>query len=247
MRGLRLGLATAALGMVLAQPAAAGDYNGNFMVRLQATGIITQDNLNALTSISGAPVADLKAAGFDADVSNTFLPTLTLTYFLNKNLAVELLCCFSRHHVDLQPPAAFAGLAGRVADTWIFPPALTLQYHFDAMGGFKPYVGAGVQYIHFFNEGVGQNTLNATSVSIDSAFGFTLQAGFDLAIGNGWYLNADIKKTWLETTATWHNSAVTGGNIRADVDLDPLIVSVGVGYRFNLEDIFGRRGHDPMK
>jgi outer membrane protein len=228
--------------------ALAGDNGGNFMIRLQGTEVITQDKLTSLTSVSGAPVADLKAAGFDASVSNQFIPAATLTYFFNRNVALELFCCFSKHHVDLKAPAAFAALSGKVADTWIFPPALTLQYHFDGLGALKPYVGVGAQWIHFFNEGTGSNTLQANGVKFSDAFGVTLQAGLDLSIGNGWYLNADVKKSWLDTTATWHNSAVTGGNIVAKTDLDPLIVSAGIGYRFNLEDIFGRRGTtEPLK
>jgi outer membrane protein len=77
----------------------------------------------------------------------------------------------------------------------------------------------------------------------------TLQAGIDVAIGSGWYLNFDIKKTWLDTTATWRNSLVTGADIVAKVHVDPLIISGGIGYRFNLEDVSGRRtaSYEPMK
>jgi outer membrane protein W len=62
------------------------------------------------------------------------------------------------------------------------------------------------------------------------------QAGFDVSIGNGWYLNADVKKTWLDTEISWN-----GTGVRADADLDPWIFSAGLGYRFNLGDIFGHR------
>ena len=234
-------LAAAIVSLPLSPVANAQDYNGNFMVRLQAAEVFTQDHLKSLRSVSGAPVRDLENAGFNAVVSDQLLPTATLTYFFNKNLAVELFCCFSRHHVDLSAPPAFSTLSGKVAETWIFPPALTLQYHFDGMGAFKPYVGVGAQWIHFFNEGTGSNTLQSSGVNFQDAFGVTLQAGLDVAIGNGWYLNADVKKSWLGTTAIWQNSAVTGGNIAAKVDLDPLIVSGGIGYRFNLEDVFGQR------
>jgi outer membrane protein len=238
--GFKIALAAIAMAAGAASVAKA-DYDGNFMIRLQGTYVDTQDKLKSLKSESGAPVSDLKAAGFDATVSNTYIPAATLTYFLNKNLAVELFCCFSKHHVDLQAPGAFSGLSGKVAEAMIFPPALTLQYHFDRMGPLKPYVGVGVQYIHFFDETRGANTLNATSVSFSDAFGVTVQAGIDVAVGGGWYLNADVKKSWLDTNVTWRNSAVTGGNIVAKADLDPLIISVGAGYRFNLEDLLGRR------
>lgn len=235
-------MALAAIAMAAgAVTTAKADYDGNFMIRLQGTYVETQDKLKSLTSVSGAPVRDLKAAGFDAEVSDRYLPTATLTYFFNKNIAVELFCCFSKHQVDLKPPVAFAGLQGKVAESMIFPPALTLQYHFDRMGVVKPYVGVGAQWIHFYNETVGANPLLAQSASFSDAFGVTLQAGIDVAVGGGWYLNADVKKSWLSTEVTWHNSAVTGGNIVAKADLDPLIISVGAGYRFNLEDVLGRR------
>ena len=173
--------------------------------------------------------------GANAEVSDEVIPATTLTYFFNDNLALELFCCFAKHELD--GTGTISGL-GEIADTWIFPPALTAQYHFNSGGTFKPYVGAGLQYIAFFNEGTGQNRLGATSVDIDDAVGFTLQAGLDVSIGNGWYLNADVKKTWLDTEVHWN-----GTGVRADADIDPLIVSAGFGYRFNLSDIFG---HSPQ-
>jgi outer membrane protein len=125
----------AAVALLASGPATVGEYDDNFMVRVQGTAVITQDKLKSLDS---STLGDLKALGFDAEVSNEIVPTATLTYFFNKNLAVELFCCFSTHAVDLKPPAAFAGLAGEIAESWIFPPILTLQYHFTGLGAFKP-------------------------------------------------------------------------------------------------------------
>ncbi|MEZ5773150.1 MAG: OmpW family outer membrane protein [Hyphomicrobiaceae bacterium] len=237
MRNVLASVAIAGVAMVGAVlPAAAGSETGNFMVRLQGT-VVAPDS-SADVTVNGAPLA-----GADAEVSSEFVPTATLTYFLNQNLAVELLCCFAKHSIDGK--GTIAGL-NEIADTWIFPPAVTVQYHFNDMGGFKPYVGAGVQYIAFFDEGVGDNALGASHVTIDDAFGFTLQAGVDVSLGGGWYLNADVKKTFLDTTVTWHDTAL--GTVRGDAQIDPLIVSAGIGYRFNLEDIFGHRGSDiPLK
>lgn len=237
MRYAGIALAGAVAGYALVSPAIAGDNNGNVMVRIGGSYVISQDSLQSLN----AGAVDLKAAGFDAEVSDRFIPSATLSYFFNRNLAIELFCCFTRHDVALKAPVP--GLSGKVADTWMFPPALTLQYHFTGMGAFKPYVGVGAQWIHFFNEKTAENPIGAASVNIKDAIGITLQAGIDVSIGNGWYLNADVKKTWLDTTATWRNVAAVGGNdINAKVDIDPLIISAGLGYRFNLDDVFGRRG-----
>ena len=191
-------------------PAMAGSESGNFMVRVQGTYLHPGDE----STPDGLSVDD------------EFLPTATLTYFFNKNLAVELFCCFAK--VD----ATLDGV-GEVADFWVFPPALTLQYHFDNMGALKPYVGAGVQYILPFSED-GKGALAGQNVNVDDALGFTLQAGVDLSLGQGWYLNADVKKTWIE-----HEVSVSPLGANFDVELDPWIFSVGLGYRFNLSDVLG--------
>jgi outer membrane protein len=102
-----------------------------------------------------------------------------------------------------------------------------------------------VQYIHFFSEGTGANALGASSVDIDDAFGFALQAGTDISLGEGWYLTADVKKVFMNTDVTWNSTAL--GTVQADVDIDPWIISAGVGYRFNLEDLFGSRTAAPLK
>jgi outer membrane protein len=215
----------------VSKPAMAGDEHGNFMVRALVTGVLPDTDADVYAGGARIP-------GANAEVSDEVIPATTLTYFFNDNLAVELFCCFAKHSVD--GTGAIAGL-GEIADTWIFPPALTAQYHFNSGGKFKPYVGAGLQYIAFFNEGTGQNRLGAANVSIDDALGFTLQAGLDISMGNGWYLNADVKKTWLDTEISWAGTGVT-----ADADLDPLIVSAGFGYRFNLSDIFGHGAQTSM-
>jgi len=208
----------------MTNPVLAGDEHGNFMIRGLVTGVLPDTDASVFAGGARIP-------GANADVSDEVIPATTLTYFFNDNIAVELFCCFAKHEVE--GTGSISGL-GEIADTWIFPPALTAQYHFNSGGKFKPYVGAGLQYIAFFDEGVGQNRLGASKVSIDDALGFTLQAGLDISVGNGWYLNADVKKTWLDTEVEW-----AGTGVRADVDLDPLIVSAGFGYRFNLSDIFG--------
>ncbi len=207
-----------------AAPASAGDDHGNVMVRV--LGTVVDPDTDATVRAGGVVLP-----GADADVSTEVIPALTLSYFFNQNLAVELFCCFAKHQIDGKGSIAFLG---EIADTWIFPPALTLQYHFTGMGAWKPYVGVGVQYIDFFDTGTGANRLGAAKVNIDDAFGFTLQAGLDVSIGNGWSLNADVKKTWLDTEVTWHNTALGGVNVVGDSDLDPWIFSVGLGYRFNL-------------
>jgi len=91
-----------------------------------------------------------------------------------------------------------------------------------------------VQYIAPFSE-KGKGALAGQHVNVDDALGFTLQAGLDIEVGQGWYLNADVKHTWID-----HDVSINGAKA-FNVDLDPWIFSLGLGYRFNLSDVFGSR------
>jgi outer membrane protein len=194
----------------------AGDYSGDTLVRVQGT-LVAPD--------SSADVAGLPGAS--AHVSTEWIPTLTLTHFFTKNVAAELFCCFARFDAKGEGQLKNTDLGS----FWTFPPIVTLQYHFDPINGFKPYVGAGVQYIHYFDGG--RSDVGDARIKLDDSWGFALQGGIDVEIGQGWYVNADIKKVWEDTDAHWDSLA------KANVTVDPLIVSVGVGYRFNLSDLLG--------
>ena len=78
------------------------------------------------------------------------------------------------------------------------------------------------------------DALDASSDALDAPaaltceeIGAALQAGADVPLGNHWYANVDVKKLYIDTTATFN-----GGAVRADVDIDPWIVGVGIGYKF---------------
>lgn len=230
IRGLAQ-LAAAALALSWTTAGAlAGSSNGNFQVKVGVTGVLTDDDTNSLK----AGAVDLLALGAHASTDDIVIPSLTLTYYLNTNLAVELFCCFGKTSLKGE---GLIGPLGEIGETWMFPPILTLQYHFDGMGPIRPYVGAGVEWIHYFSEDLGHNGLGAKSIDLNDSFGFAIQAGADLDLGGGWSLGADVKKVWEDTEVTWRTPT---GSIKADHDIDPLILTANLGYRFNLSDIFGK-------
>jgi outer membrane protein len=236
MRKVRLWIGAVALliGAAGAVPAQAGDSNGNFQVKLGVTGVLFDDHTSSVVVNGTTPLPD------QAGTNDNVIPTLMLTYFLDKNWAVELFCCFDQ--VNVAGKTDTLATLGKLASTWAFPPILTLQYHFDGMGAFRPYVGAGAEWIHYFKE----SSNIGGGANFDDSFGFALQVGTDIDLGHGWSLGLDAKKVWEDTKITW--TGATGlGTVVAKHDLDPLFVTANLGYRFNLEDLFGRREAVPLK
>jgi outer membrane protein len=152
------------------------------------------------------------------NVDNKTIPEVDVSYFFNKNVAAELILTVpQKQHV-------YSGST----DLGTFkhlPPTLTLQYHFTDLNGYKPYVGAGLNYTFINKESLSTNGTNKVTLS-NSSVGFALQAGVDVPLTKQISLNFDVKKVQLKTQV--YVDGVDHGTLK----LNPLLVGVGIGYRF---------------
>jgi outer membrane protein len=186
--------------------------------------------------------ASIGVIGGDVDISNSFIPELDFTYFFNRHFAAELILGTTRHKVstvgsDLS--AIGAGTANvDLGKIWLLPPTLTLQYHYP-VGKFNPYLGAGINYTVFYSADQGPVVKD---IEYKNNFAFAAQAGFDIDISKKMFVNVDLKKIFLSTTATVDASNLTPSSnpalapvlqtIEADVKINPWLLGVGIGYKF---------------
>ncbi|WP_292062015.1 OmpW/AlkL family protein [Brevundimonas sp. UBA7664] len=180
------------------------------------TGRLTDVSSSADDSIFTSGGVD---TGLNVDVEHDIMPTLGFTYFLTDHISVEAILGATQHEIRAQGP----GPDVAVHETWVLPPVVTLQYRPMPEARVSPYVGAGINYMLFFD---GEDK-NGFTVDLEDGFGYALQAGADVAITGPWTLNVDVKKVWFDTEAT-----VNGGALTSDVNLDPWVVSVGFGRKF---------------
>lgn len=155
------------------------------------------------------------ATGLGLTVDNKVIPEVDVSYFFNKNVAAELILTV--------PQKQTVSMNG--ADIGTFkhlPPTLLLQYHFTGLNGYKPYVGAGINYTR-----ISSVDLLSGGANLDGhSWGGALQAGVDIPLDKNWSLNFDIKKLYIQS------DVYVGGVNKGALKLDPLAVGVGVGYRF---------------
>lgn len=189
---------------------------GDIGVRLRGLGVLT-DESGEITSAAGAPL------GLNAEVTSEFVPEVDISYFFTPYLAAELVLATTRHEVD----AVAGGTHIPVGKVNLLPPTLTVQYHPMPSSRFSPYFGAGINYTIFYNEDAAGGTI--TSTSYDDSVGYAFQAGMDVAISGNWSLNFDVKKVFLDTKVEGNG---TIGPWKSDVDLNPVLVGFGLGYRF---------------
>jgi outer membrane protein len=161
-------------------------------------------------------------------VTNSFAPEVDITYFVTDHLGLELIAATTKH--DVKGKGGLAPI-GDLADSWVLPPTLTLQYHFTPKARVRPYVGAGLNYTIFYSEDASdglESAIGDTKVELKDSFGFALQAGVDVDLTEKVFLNFDVKYIDIDTKAKLATGALVN---RVKVSLDPIVAGIGVGLR----------------
>ncbi|MGF6482663.1 outer membrane protein [Paraburkholderia youngii] len=187
-----------------ADSAVVGNYAGDWLVRLRAISIEPQVRRTDTLSV------------LDVGVSNALVPEVDFTYMVRDSIGVELILGTSRHHLTSN--------LGDLGGANLLPPTLLLQYHFNHAGRVRPYVGAGLNYTLFYNNG-----LHAGGVPVaikNHSVGPALQVGIDVQASKSLFVNADIKKIWMKTDASLSGSSI------GTLHVDPLVIGIGVGVKF---------------
>ncbi|HSP32300.1 MAG TPA: OmpW family outer membrane protein [Halomonas sp.] len=166
-----------------------------------------------------APTSDngsLASGALSVDVQDKTDFAFTLGYRFHDKVGVEVLAALPfEHDIHLN--------GDNIASTKHLPPTLTLQYY--PLGGtqsrVQPYVGAGINYTHFSDEDLAIGDLD-----LNDSWGAAGQVGIDLLIDDNWALNAAAWYIDIDTDAS------VNGASAGTVEIDPLVVMAGLGYRF---------------
>lgn len=134
---------------------------------------------------------------------------LTFTYMVTPKVGVEVLAATPfEHKVKLN--------GAEIASTQHLPPTVSVQYYImDSASKVQPYVGVGLNYTTFFEEDGAAN-------SLADSWGLALSAG----------VNYDLNDQWLLNAAVWQMDIDSELNGAVDVEIDPIVVMIGGGYKF---------------
>jgi outer membrane protein len=177
-----------------------------WLVRARAVHIDTVDKSDP---IGGVGASDR------LHVSDKTIPEVDISYFFTPNWAAELILTYPQKHTVTLDGASIGTFKH-------LPPTLTAQYHFLPGAVFNPYVGAGVNYTLLSKV----DLLNGAARLEHDSVGLALQAGVDFRIDSRWSINVDVKKLQLRSDVE------IGGVTASRVKVDPVLLGVGVGYRF---------------
>lgn len=183
---------------------------GDMMVRLRAINIMPDED--------GTP----STVGGRVQLNSESVPEIDFTYFVTDSIAFELIAATATHTVTTYNSGGSNLNLGEIS---LLPPTLLAQYHMT-IGKLKPYVGVGLNYTFFYGGSPGAYK----GVDYDNSFGWAAQVGADLDIGNNMYLNFDLKRIAIASDV--RVELYDGTVVTADVDINPYVAGLWVGWRF---------------
>jgi outer membrane protein len=164
--------------------------------------------------------ANEDTTGLGLSINDKTFPELDISYFITPNIATELILTYPQKHTLYSKGSEIGTLKH-------LPPTLLLQYHVTGLGGFRPYVGLGLNFTNFSDVQFSPAVVTALRPNVKrTSYGLAAQIGVDVPLGGGWSLNLDVKKVKLATDV--YSGSATAGKFT----IDPVLVSVGAGFRF---------------
>jgi len=233
MKKFALSTAAALAALAITGTAHAGNPDGKWQVKLLATGVLPDGKV---TAVKVDPLGLVPGAVGGTKANDNVVPTVAVEYFFSPNISVETICCVTGHHVSVAGGALNGAVA--VDNVQIIPATFTAKYHLP-LGMIKPYVGVGPTLFIMLNDRPSDAVKTAvqniygvgiTRTKLTSELGVAVQAGADVALGNGYSLSLDAKKYWVRTDATFYTA--NGIGLKTRHKLDPWVLSAGVAYRF---------------
>ena len=153
------------------------------------------------------------------NVDGGVAPTLSASWYVNDNMAVELWGAADKFNHRVR------GDASRIGTVEQQPLALSGQYHFGSADKvMRPFLGLGYYESNFSNEAI---SAGGPHVGLETAKGAIATAGMDFNITSRWFARADMR--YLKGDAGIN---VAGQATGQELTVDPWTLGFGVGARF---------------
>jgi len=227
-------LGASLIALALTAPLAHAHEKGDILLR---AGAITVDPNTDSSSVKvdQGPLSGADLGG-EATLSSDTQLGLNFAYMITDHVGIELLAATPFEHDVKLKGTALSAANGKLGSFNQLPPTLSLVYYpLDPKSAFQPYVGAGVNYTWMYDEHLSSEARanGFSNFKTENSWGVAWQVGADYMLTDNILFNAQMRYIDIDTRATVENNAIAPGTrARVNVDADPFIYMVGLGYKF---------------
>lgn len=186
-----------------------GLHQGDWLIRLKATGIIPVNESSETTPLGGR-----------LETPSQILPTLDVSYFLTDHWSVEALAGVLSTDYRLKDSLLGDLEVSRVKSATL---SLVVQYHWRPAALLNPYLGAGINYTRPIHV---EPAPGVPDIEMEALASPLLDAGLDYRLSEHWYASASMRYV---ITPAQHFS---GEGFSAKSNTDALTLGAGMGLRF---------------
>lgn len=202
------------------------ENEGSLVFKARLGGIFSsakQKGLPTPTASKPVAVGEVAKNGYGGDISTTI--------FFNNYLATEFSLGFNvlrTKYTSLASVAHNYGVdnvkLGKNKPIYMIPATVTGQFHIAPYGGIRPYIGLGYHGSYMLTQ--------ATGLKIRNGHGAVGQIGIDFYAKDDTLINIDVRQFFLNPKLEYKPNLVGNKTVTSKVKLNPLIVSVGIGFNF---------------
>ena len=227
-------LSAAALALAVVAPLAQAHTEGDIILRAGAITVNPKADSSSV-KVDQGPLAGTDLGGKATMSSDTQLG-LNFAYMITDHVGIELLAATPFEHDVKLKGTTLPAANGKLGSLKHLPPTLSVVYYpLDSKSVFQPYVGAGINYTWIYDEHVGSsaNAAGFDNFKAKNSWGMAWQLGADYMLTDNIRINAQARYIDIDTRATVENNAVAPGTrAKVNVDVDPWVYMVGLGYKF---------------
>ena len=227
-------LSASLFALALAAPLAHAHDAGDILIRAGAITVNPKADSSSV-KVDQGPLSGANLGGKATMSSDTQLG-LNFAYMITNNIGIELLAASPFEHDVKLKNTALPAANGKLGTLKHLPPTLSVVYYpLDSKSAFQPYVGGGINYTWIYDEHVGSEAQTAgfSNFKAKNSWGLAWQVGADYMLTDKVMINAQVRYIDIDTRATVENNAVAPGTrARVNVDVDPFVYMVGLGYKF---------------
>lgn len=201
------------------------ENEGSLVFKMRLGGLFASSKQKGLPTPKAPnprPVGDFIKNGYGGDASTTI--------FFNNYLATELSFGFNVLPIKNTSLAnvsynyGVAATPNKRKPLYMIPATVTGQFHVAPYGGVRPYIGVGYHGSYMLTQ--------SSSVKVRNGHGVVWQVGIDFYAKDDTLINIDVRQFYLNPKVEYKTGLVGTQNVTSKVKINPLIVSIGIGFSF---------------
>ncbi|XVN40525.1 MAG: OmpW family outer membrane protein [Rickettsia endosymbiont of Argas persicus] len=201
------------------------ENEGSLVFKMRLGGVFSdgkQKGLPTPTVPNPTPVGEIVKNGYGGDASTTI--------FFNNYVATELSLGFNvlrtknTYLANISNNYGVNAKIGKNKPIYMIPATVTGQFHPFPFGGVRPYIGVGYHGSYMLTK--------ASGLKIRNGHGAVGQVGIDFYAKDDTLINIDVRQFFLNPKLEYKPYLVGNKTVTSKVKLNPLVVSVGIGFTF---------------